>query len=224
LAYPVVGQSLQLEILDGDYAGRYTARVQDIEKSKFYIEMPLKSGAKVPTQLPQGLLLSVRYRAVDGAQCSFTTRVLGREVRQIPLLALHRPHLSEIHRQQRREFLRVPIPAQFDIVFMDSETKEIISAQAHGQDISGGGFAIRVVNNLGIRAGDIVGFRFTLPQEGGPEIVGKARVIRVSPTDEETGLKSVSLKYFEIREADRQRIVQYSFKRQIEMRDKGVLE
>lgn len=202
--------------------GRYAARVQDIEKTKLFIEMPLRQGAKVPSQFPQGLAVLIRYRAVDGAQCTFTTRVLGRDVRQIPLLALHRPRLSEIHRQQRREFLRVPISSPFDIVYMNSETKEIVSAQAHGQDISGGGFAFRVTKNLSIRAGDIVGFRVVIPHEAGPEIVGKARVIRVGHPSGELELKSVSLKYFEIREADRQRIVQYSFKRQIEIRDKGV--
>jgi c-di-GMP-binding flagellar brake protein YcgR len=226
LAYPVIGQNVQLEITEGHLAGRYASRIQDLEKTKVFIDYPLKTGAQVPTTLAQGQQVLVRYRSVDGAQCSFMTRVIGRDVRQIPLLSLHKPHISEIHRMQRREFLRVPITALFDIVFMDSATKGIISSQAYGVDISGGGLAFRVKKDSPIAAGDIIGFKFQLPAPEGQkahEVVAKARVIRVSPP-RENDLKLVSLKYFEINEGDRQRIVQYSFKRQIQMREKGVLD
>lgn len=203
--------------------GNYTARVQDTEKTAIFIDIPLKPGSENPTLLPAGTPIFVRYRAADGAQCSFFTNVTGREVRQIPLLAIKKPGMNEIHRQQRREFLRVPLSPKLNLVFVDSETKQILTAVAHGQDISGGGIAFRVLKDLPIRANDIIGFTFQLPVDGKTyEIVGKARVIRVSqPAD--NGLKSVSLKYFEIKEPDRQRIVQYTFKKQIEMREKGVL-
>jgi len=48
-------------------------------------------------------------------------------------------------------------------------------------------------------------------------------VIRIAPPNE-AGTKLVSLRFFELSEQDRQRIIQYSFKRQIELREKGVLE
>lgn len=224
VAYPVIGQSVHIEISEGYFEGHYVARVQDLEKSALYIDIPLKPGSEHPTLLPAGTPIFVRYRASDGSQCSFFSKVTGREVRQIPLLSVQKPAFSEIHRQQRREFLRVPLSVKLDLVFMDSETKEIITSPAHGQDISGGGIAFRVKKELGIRANDIIGFSFRLPVDGkGYDIVGKARVIRVGqPT--ENGLKSVSLKYFEIKEPDRQRIVQYTFKKQIEMREKGALD
>lgn len=223
MAYPIIGQSLQIEISEGYFAGHYAARVQDQEKTAFFIEIPLRPGAEKPTLLPPGTPIFVRYRAPDGAQCSFFSSVTGREVRQIPLLKIQKPGLTEIHRQQRREFLRVPLSAKLDIVFMDSETKQIVTSVAHGMDISGGGIAFRVKKELGVRANDIIGFTFVLPVEGrGYEIVAKARVLRVGQT-QDNGLKPVSLKYFEIKEADRQRVVQYTFKRQLEMREKGVL-
>jgi c-di-GMP-binding flagellar brake protein YcgR len=224
LAYPLIGQTVQLEVSDGYFMGKYTARIQDMEKTRLFIDMPLKANAKSPTRIDDGVEVLVRYRAADGAQCSFITTVTGREVRNIPLLSLNRPKLSDIHRQQRREFLRVPLTVPINIVFMDSETKNIITCTAHGVDVSGGGLAMRVKKDIGIRANDVVGFSFRLPLDGnGFDITGKGRVIRVGQPDEMNGLKVVSMKYFEISETDRQRIVQFSFKSQIAMREKGVL-
>lgn len=222
LAYPVIGQTITLEIADGYFAGRYQARVQDMEGDSIFIDIPLKPGYKNPTNLPTGQPVLVQYRAVDGAQCTFQSEVRGRDTRQIPLLQLQKPEYAQVYRHQRREFLRVPILATFHLVFVDSESKEIITADANGYDISGGGLSFRVRQELTVRRDDIIGFRFLLPLEGrSHEIVGKARVIRVAPVDKH-GWKLVSLKYFEIPESDRQRIIQYSFKRQIELREKGL--
>ncbi|PWK14294.1 flagellar brake protein [Tumebacillus permanentifrigoris] len=223
MAYPVIGQKINIEVKDGSYVGRYSARVQDMEKTKIFIDLPMKLEAKSPTVLPEKMTIMVRYRSIDGAQCSFVTVVLGREKRNIDLLGLHKPKIEDVHRQQRREFLRVPFHLDLDLVYMDSVTKSIITAQARGQDISGGGLSFAIPADLPMQANDIIGFRFRMNLEGkGYDIVGKARVIRIAPPNE-TGYKAVSLKYFELNETDRQLIVQYSFKRQIEMREKGVL-
>lgn len=223
MAYPVIGQKINIEVSEGSYTGRYSARVQDMERTKIFIDLPLKPEAKAPTVLPEKITVTVRYRAADGAQCSFVTQVLGREKRNIDLLGLQKPNYDDIHRMQRREFLRVPFNVELDLVYLDSFTKNIINAQARGQDISGGGLSFSVRADLPMQANDIIGFRFRLAVEGkGYDIVGKARVIRIGqPT--EAGYKSVSLKYYEINEPSRQLIVQYSFKKQIEMRERGVL-
>ncbi|WP_157729475.1 flagellar brake protein [Tumebacillus algifaecis] len=222
MAYPDIGQTITLVITDGYYEGRYQARVQDMEEDGIFIEIPLKPGAIMPTNLPTEQSALVQYRAADGALCTFQTEVQGRDVRQIPLLKLLKPDEEHIYRQQRREFLRVPIMATFQLIFVDNETKEIINADAYGYDISGGGLSLRVQHDLPMRSEDIIGFRFRLPLESMThEIVGKARVIRIAPQDRH-GYKLVSLKYYELSERDRQRIIQYSFRRQIELRDKGL--
>jgi c-di-GMP-binding flagellar brake protein YcgR len=209
--------------MEGHYTGRYNARVQDSEKTTIFIEMPLKQDARNPTVLPDGTEVMVRYRSVDGALCSFHTQVKGRENRGIPLLGLVRPKLSDIHRQQRREYLRVPISATFDLVYMEYQTNRIITATVQGIDISGGGVAWKVEKDLPIQANDVIGFRFVLVMDGkGQEIMGKARVIRVSLPNE-LGFKTVSCKFIELTDADRQKVIQYSFKRQLEMREKGIL-
>ncbi|MGB8955995.1 MAG: flagellar brake domain-containing protein [Tumebacillaceae bacterium] len=224
MAYPVIGQNIQLEVSDGYYTGRYSARVQDMEKASFHIELPMRSESKVPTSLPDGTAVHIRYRAVDGALCSFATTVIGRLDKPIKMLILKRPGYSQIHRQQRREFLRVPLAATLDLVYMDSQSKQIITTKALGSDISGGGISFCIKQGLPLQANDIIGFSFSLPIEGkGYGITGKARVIRIAPPNE-AGNKMVSLKFFELSEPDRQRIIQYSFKRQIELREKGVLE
>jgi len=224
LAYPVIGQSIQLEVVDGRHAGRYSARVQDLERTKIFIDMPLKPNSTLPISLPDGQSVLIWYRSADGAQCSFTTSVVGRDTRQIQLLALKKPAYSEIHRQQRREFLRVPIPVPMNIVFMNASTKEIITAKAHGNDISGGGLSFTCKRDLPISKEDIIGFQFQMPIDGKlHDIVGKARVIRVSP-GRDAAVQIVSLKFFEINEQDRQRIVQYTFKRQLQLREKGSLD
>jgi c-di-GMP-binding flagellar brake protein YcgR len=223
MAFPVIGQKINIEVKDGPYEGRYSVRVQDMEKTKIFVELPMRPDAKSPTLLPEKLTIVVRYRAVDGAQCSFVTKVLGREKRNIELLGLEKPKYDDIHRQQRREFLRVPFHLDLDLVYMDSVTKNIITAKARGQDISGGGLSFAIPADLPMQANDIIGFRFRMNLEGkGYDIVGKARVIRIAPPND-SEVRVVSLKYFELNETDRQLIVQYSFKRQIEMREKGVL-
>jgi len=226
MSYPVIGQNIQLEVTEGQYLGRYTCRVQDMEKNALYVDLPIRQDAPEgarPVVLPDRLTVVARYRAVDGASCMFVTHVTGRTKRQIELLELQKPPYSDVHRQQRREFLRVPINVPMDLVYIPALGNELITSRAESVDISGGGLSFRVKDTLPIQANDVIGFTFDLPTETGPaRIVGKARVIRVAQPNEH-GLKHVSLKYWEINEADRQRIVQYSFKRQIEMRERGVL-
>ncbi|KEO83661.1 hypothetical protein EL26_08365 [Tumebacillus flagellatus] len=194
-----------------------------MEKTKIFIDMPIRPEDKHPTTLPDQTTVMVKYRAADGAQCAFVTQVVGRDKRNIELLALQKPKLEDIHRQQRREFLRVPFNLELELVYLDSISKNIITAKARGHDISGGGLAFIIPTDLPMQANDIIGFRFRMNLEGkGFDIVGKARVIRISPPTD-AGYKTVSLKYYELQENDRQLIVQYSFKRQIEMREKGVL-
>jgi PilZ domain len=104
---------------------------------------------------------------------------------------------------QRREFVR--IPALQDVVLGDETGRCKINSKAI--DLSGGGMLLSRAD--GLELDSVVRFSLRLGA-GGPEVAGRARVVR---TDDE-GRRA--LVFEEISKADRQRLIHFVFERQRE--------
>jgi c-di-GMP-binding flagellar brake protein YcgR len=219
MALPRVGQIVYLDVRKEPLMGRYQCRVVDGDSTSFYIETPMRLNVSMPVAFNKGDEFEVVYRALDGAECRFPSKVLSRQIRDLPVLEIVKPKTSDITRIQRREYLRVPFSESVELSFIDTITKKTVHANVMTRDISGGGMALLANPDLPIRAEDVLSFTFRLPNEP-QQVTGNGVVLRVFDLSDNLDKKLISIRFTEISEQNRQRIVRFTFARQIEIRKK----
>ncbi len=146
-------------------------------------------------------------------------------VDNLPAISLKVPEMNAITRIQRREFVRVPI--RMDISFMYLTKKqhpiELKTGEGFTWDVSGGGLSFYSNSPFSILPDDAISVKFRFPSESRDmvPIHAKGTVIRLYES-KETNVTIVSVRFDTLTRAMEQRIVQYVFKRQIELKNKGV--
>lgn len=209
MSRPAIGQPVRVRLsaTDDQY---FSARVVEHTDEHLYINIPLRHGDNQPLSPTDAQHIWVEFHGTDGSLNRYWTPVLG--VVELPMLAfkLNSPAISTIEREQRREFVRVP--ADFPVRIVIPNGRGVQHADVRSRDISGGGMALMVPREVVLHPGMHIQAKFTLPNLNFPVDVS-CEVIRVSDRNER-GYASVSLYFINVREAVRQRIIQYTFARQ----------
>lgn len=203
VSLPATGQVLRIRpVREADPF--YRSRLVDTRPDGLQIEPPLHTdGTPFAAVGPFWL----EYHANDGALCMFSTQIVS--VLDHPATwVVSRPKPQEIIRQQRREFVRVAadLPVRLEI----GQRRQALNLRS--KDISGGGIGVWIPKGTPVHPGDVLGCKFTLPKEGFPVDV-ECLVVRVGEPNEE-GVCVCSLQFQEMREAVRQKIIQFTFWRQ----------
>jgi c-di-GMP-binding flagellar brake protein YcgR len=219
MALPRIGQNIYLDVRSEALKGRYQCRVMDSGPTSLFIEIPMRINAPIPVTFDVGVEFEVIYRALDGAECRFFSKVLNRVVRELPVLEIAKPKSNEITRIQRREYLRVPVTEQVEFSFQDAVTRKLVNSKGLTRDISGGGMAFFVDPSVPIRPEDTVSFTLQLPNDPNA-ITAKGVVLRVLDMTDQNGKMVVSIRFTDITDQNRQRIVKFTFSRQIEISKK----
>jgi Predicted glycosyltransferase len=205
------GAVIELKISEGDYQGNYYTKVDEIREQVLYIGAPYYQGEILPLRV--GTVLEVCFNDEISAY-SFDTAIKQRIALPTPVLVLDFP--DEIRKIQRRNFVRVKtfFPITYQIV-----TKEGLSNPQKGNllDLSGGGMRFETLAKLDDNA--LLVIQLTLPSN---ELNTFVRVLRVQK-NEDTKSYSISSKFHEISEHDRDLIIRYVFELQRTMRKKGLI-
>ncbi len=219
MSLPVAGQTVYIE--KKNRADRGHARVLDLDETTLYLDEPVTLDGSFALDLPIGEGISISYRLADGSLCRFETSVLSRTLLdRLGSIRVVKPIAKDILRVQRREFARVSM--SIDVSYLLRRGDRLIMGTGITRDMSGGGLSFWPKIDHGIRVTDPITVKFTLPGEAStlPPISAKAEVLRVENTNHASVL--YSLHFHEISNACQQRIVRHVFKRQIELRAKGV--
>lgn len=163
----------------------------------------------LPENWPVGTELWVEYQMADGTMRMFRTRLVA--VTEAPYQwVVLRPSPNDIIRQQRREFVRVDVsmPVRLEIQRPGGSRQ----FDVYSRDISGGGLGLWVSPDVRCTPGDVVKCYFSLPNNNFP-VEAECRVIRLGERNH-AGVAPLSLQFHGLREAVRQKIVQYTFQRQ----------
>lgn len=207
---PAIGQPIRIRLTQQteDY---YRSRVVERSQEKLFIDLPVHSTTNQTIHFNIGNKFWLEYQSRDGSICKYETPVL--EVDKIPIevLVVQSPEVSKVTREQRREFVRVPVDFPLTVITKsESGIQNKISTMV--RDISGGGLSILIPSTIVLNPGDLIQMQFTLPNSTTLfEMNGE--VVRVSERNEK-GYAAVSLKYSNIKEALRQKIIQFTFTRQ----------
>lgn len=210
-----IGVRLRLRRTDQPEAGSYSTRVEDMDDHRIAVSMPMVQG--VPVALSRGVPVELELvRAQPPGEGSYRAAsvVLGQTHRPVPLLYLRLPQQWERH--QLRQFFRVPAVLTVQLAVLGQEDAPRMLGRT--RDISGGGF--QAVVGRPLAAGDAVDVVLVLPER---RINAKGVVRRVEDVEDHPGRRwMVGIAFTDIAERERDAIIRFTIKRQIELRKKGM--
>lgn len=183
----------------------YPSRIELVREEELWVAAPQEKGALVP--IGAGEKLSV-YVLGENEIFHFEGEVKSRLRKEnMAFLILNLPR--EVEREQRRDYVRIDI-VQPLLIKKDGE-----SFSGYTKNLSGGGMLASFSGERDfLEVGEEVVFSLFLPDIS---IIGKAEVARKDDP------YSYAFQFAEITDQDREEIIRYIFKQQIELRKKGFL-
>jgi len=188
---PGVGQAVHVIAPSGD---SIDARVKDAATGSFLLR--LDAAESDPLELLADKQVSLEFTNARGV-----CRIIG-DAQAAPGPALRVNATGTIELLQRRDYVRVEafIPVTYQPDGPDGWT-----AIAHTLDVSGGGFQVAEAD--GLRLGDMLRFRLELGE-------GEEPVEVVACAVREAGERVFGMRFVEILERERQRVVRWVFARE----------
>lgn len=223
-----LNQRVELEVLDGEYAGTYLSRVEEIGEKDLRVAIPVEKGAIVPLRLKTPI--TVTFLGKD-AVYSGDTFIIGRFIEPIPILVLLKP--EEFRRIQRRSYVRVDtnLPVQIKVVEEQENEENEVNENlilGYSRNVSGGGLMVAVevsdVREAKISLDTLLETSFEIPDVPTPiKAIGK--VVRVDKQKLPKGTEEIVLgiNFVSLEEKDREHVISYVFRRQRELRKLGLL-
>ncbi|HHX40444.1 MAG TPA: hypothetical protein GX715_10805 [Armatimonadetes bacterium] len=198
----------------------YTTRVEATDPDEFTVAAPYDDRGVVPFHA--GDRVEVRSDNEVG-QIRFEAYVRGRRQEKVPVIALAWPHTYE--RQQRREYVRVPIRIPVLLIFPEADGHPELRCEAQTRDLGGGGLQAQWFHPDPFP--ELMGRRLVaeieLPDGGGP-VRAAGMVVRVREAGTETTpIAELGVEFVQVSERDRNRICRHIYNRQIELRKRGLL-
>ncbi|MDK2896281.1 MAG: hypothetical protein PWP04_401 [Candidatus Atribacteria bacterium] len=184
----------------------YPSRIEGVNQKEVLIAAPQERGELVPVAVAEEIEV---YVVGERETFYFQTRVKDRLRKDnLAFLVLELP--IKVIRRQRRNFVRL------DLCLPVVVKKEGNAFSGATKDLSGGGMLVSFdALPETLEVGDTVWF--SLEIETLSRIMGKARAVRKeSPTE-------YAFQFTNIASSDRERIIKLIFRKQIEMRRKGLL-
>ncbi|WP_426453534.1 flagellar brake protein [Paenibacillus sp. S-38] len=213
---PKVNQILhiQIESIDEEEARQeYKSRIADLTDTEIIMEVPINETTGRLKKLFKGDGLSVYFIAEGGVKNYFHTEVTGFRDEVIRLVAIRRPEPEAVTQIQRRSYLRVPAELEIAVRFPDGERQVVLT-----DDVSGGGLSLLCPPAVRTAEGQSLECWLLIHMKSGAveHIPFTAEIVRVKL--HETGKQQLMLRFTEITDKDRQKIIRYCFERQLDIR------
>lgn len=224
-----VNGNFEVEIRDGEYKGTYSSRIEEDNGGVLGIAIPSKQGHLLP--LPVGTWFIGKIAQKSNLYI-FKTHITNVSLKQnVPTWTIAKP--AEIEKVQRREFVRIDVRLPVFIkILVEGEknlsiggknysAKELESKEweATVKDISGSG--ARIITKLKISAG--TNMFLTLPLPDGSVFRTLAQVKRSELVNPDLGIYWIGVHFLGITERERDQIIRFIFKKQVELRKRSLL-
>jgi c-di-GMP-binding flagellar brake protein YcgR len=193
----------------------FKSRITDIEEEFLLIEIPMEESSGKLKRLYNGDELSVYYITESGVKHYFNTYVLGFKEDVIRMVRIRKPELEDISTIQRRTFLRVNANLEIAVKKQDD-----IRFLTHTEDISGGGLSFSSDTKYNLKVGELLSCWVLIHYKNDSieHIPLKAKIVRISNVEKNRTI--IMLKFSEIYDSERQKLIRYCFERQMEFRNR----
>lgn len=178
----------------------YLTRVEDVRPDSMDVALPIVNGE--PVHVSAGSKLTINLFRHKGMQRIAAT-VKGITLDKVPLLTLSDFVDKGTIEQRNYERVKDMLSVQFRSEIGTGSTAPWISA--HADDISGGGIHMVTSNVESLSAGGFIELELAIPGES--TIKTLARVVRVGKARGQLNEHSVAVRFAQIRESDKARIV-----------------
>lgn len=203
-----------MEIMVDQYpTEQYHSRIEDISSNNMTIAMPMSKGYPVYLNRGQHFFGKV---IVNGLVYRFKSNLLEKRVHPLPVWIISTP--IEIKKIQQRSFVRIDTMLHVNFKIFDTNQDNSPPINAMTKDISGGG--LRIIYKHSIKLGARLQISFNIPDIGAVETLGE--VMRVDKLDDERDLYGIGIKFLNMPESLRSKIIKFIFKKQLEYRQKGL--
>lgn len=212
-----LGHKINIKRIKSKANGVYPSQILDILDDEIIIVSgPLHKRDIV--LLNKDEIVEVSYIIEDKGKYFFRAKVLDRDNSKIYRLKLKR--ISDVNRVQLRRFYRleVDVPVKKEFVIEEDGKRRIIEENCRSQNISGGG--IKLYSNYEHKIGDQVLCSFFINNH---QIVATGKVVRIEEVDIFYYKYGIGVKFVELNEEDRDRIISFIFQKQRELRNKGLI-
>lgn len=210
--YITVGLKINIASLV-NFSGVYDSEVQDIKDKTILLSLPTNDGEKMAVK--PGMKLEVSFVSMGG-RISFATTTTEK-VNSGVFIEVEKP--LKVDRKELREFFRVEINRTISIFTLkeDNLSQNFIQDKEYKvtcMDISGGG--AKLISSLPIEKTEVeniqVDFSSIIPNF----TTIYAKILRYSKTNDNRF--EIGIQFVDLRDSDRDKIIKYVFKRQIELR------
>ncbi|MBP1988916.1 flagellar brake protein [Paenibacillus eucommiae] len=213
---PNINQILHMQInsIDEEESKiEYKSRIADMSDEAIVMEIPLNENTGRLKKLYLGDELSAYYISQGGIKNYFNTSVIGFREDVIRLIMLKKPEPEAITQIQRRSFLRVP--AELEIAVKFSEQLQFVAVT---EDVGGGGVSFICDGYIPLNVNYVISCWVLVPFKSGTieHVPLKGEIVRVKLL--ETGRQLAMVRFVEITDRDRQKLIRYCFERQMDLR------
>ena len=215
-----IGETLLLELKHGDKVEKCRCRIVDISEHLLYIDYPINIESQRAVFLIDGTQLKVNL-VLENSAYFFESEVLGREMREIPMIKLRYPSEDNIIKIQRRQYVR--IHTNIDVAIHPIQ-KEFTPFTAVTRDISAGGALIILTKDINLEPEMVISSTFVLPMQNGEYhyLTIKSKIVRLIET-ENSGKKLFSIHFLNVTAQERQILLRFTFDRQVVEKKKGLI-
>ncbi|RFU65558.1 flagellar brake protein [Peribacillus glennii] len=216
-----IGDTLLLEPKFSLQPEQYKSMVVEMNEDSIFIDYPVNTSTGKIAFLLDGSQLKVTFADSDNAVFIFDTEVLGRVKAQIAMIQLARPPKDSLVKIQRRQFVRIETPVDAAV---HPASNEFRAFRAVTDDISAGGAALRIPKVINLAETPIIYVWLALPLKTGEirYLKLKSKVIRISASSDR--FNKLSVQFMDLSEGDRQNLIRFIFEKQVEMKNKGLME
>lgn len=200
----------------------YSSKIEEINADTMVIAMPMSKG--YPVMLQKGGKFDGKI-IVSGTVYQFSCTLISTKIHPLPFWTVSLPF--DIIKVQLRSFVRIAASLSVQLKVVPAEENHPpknlnVSAppvySMFTKDISGGG--VLIVSKQALEAGTKVEIVLDVPECGTIYTMGE--IVRVQQPQPEKPIFWVGVKFIDIQEKDRSKLIKYIFKKQLEQRQRGV--
>jgi c-di-GMP-binding flagellar brake protein YcgR len=183
----------------------FKSSIQELSEDTLAVTVPVKAGQRL--MLYPGDRVRVQFVINDASYYFDTTMLSRKQSNQVPLFVLARPNV--LSRIQRRDFVRFPVAVSVVFRLLQQEGDAQVSYRGKTVDLSAGG--VQIASSFCPAAGDKVQLKLQLEDERLPELNERGDIVWAY-YDEWLKTARFGVRFTDISEAERERVVAYIFR------------
>lgn len=211
---PDIGDNIKIICKDKDI--KYSSQLLDkIDNNIYVISGPIHKNTLIP--LSFGVEIIIEYFKENSGRFVFKAKIIKRESKK--LYKLYIKKIGNINKLQERDYYRLSDMLKVKKIIQDSNNiDENDEEKCVTEDISGNG--MKILSDCIHKHGDIVLCKIFI-EEDIIQIVGQ--IVRFEKTENKKYNYALGIKFTEINNNDRQKIIKYIFTQQRKLRKKGLI-